>query len=153
MFRPKPRRQVWRKKKTGINCPCFFGAGEQVRTANLNLGKVALCQLSYARIYNCPRRGTKNSPKLAGAGGLEPSTNGLENRCSIHWATLPLDKMQKFYLQLSHSLCLPEPWRQVFFCQNAFLYNPYPSSRTFSKKKAGRSNNAPPRNTTKFATV
>ena len=26
---------------------------------------------------------------LAGAGGLEPSTNGLENRCSIRWATLP----------------------------------------------------------------
>ena len=31
--------------------PFVFGAGERVRTVDLNLGKVALYQLSYARTY------------------------------------------------------------------------------------------------------
>jgi hypothetical protein len=35
------------KMKNTIN---FFGAGEGVRTLDINLGKVALYQLSYARI-------------------------------------------------------------------------------------------------------
>ena len=30
----------------------FFGAGNEIRTRYLHLGKVALCQMSYARISN-----------------------------------------------------------------------------------------------------
>ena len=42
---------IKKRKDNPVCCPSFLlGAGEQVRTANLNLGKVALCQLSYARI-------------------------------------------------------------------------------------------------------
>ena len=50
--RDKSRMLINKKRKDNpVCCPSFLlGAGEQVRTANLNLGKVALCQLSYARI-------------------------------------------------------------------------------------------------------
>ncbi len=30
------------------------GAGDEIRTRYLHLGKVALCQMSYARIFDCP---------------------------------------------------------------------------------------------------
>ena len=33
-------------------CPLQIGAGEESRTLDLNLGKVALYQLSYSRVYS-----------------------------------------------------------------------------------------------------
>ena len=41
---PSPR------KKGSRSFPCIFGAGKESRTLDLNLGKVALYQLSYSRI-------------------------------------------------------------------------------------------------------
>ena len=40
----------------------LFGAGDEIRTRYLHLGKVALCQMSYARIKNLERKDdyTKN---------------------------------------------------------------------------------------------
>ena len=32
--------------------PFYIGAGEESRTLDLNLGKVALYQLSYSRVFN-----------------------------------------------------------------------------------------------------
>ena len=51
------------------------GAGERVRTVDLNLGKVALYQLSYARDYRVPfcRAGGNCSPSLP------PVKNIVEN--------------------------------------------------------------------------
>ena len=40
------------KKNDTFESVIFFKAGDRVRTDNLNLGKVALCQLSYARNKN-----------------------------------------------------------------------------------------------------
>ena len=37
------------KKDTTKSCLSFFGAGNEIRTRYLHLGKVALCQMSYAR--------------------------------------------------------------------------------------------------------
>ena len=42
---PSPR------KKGSRSFPCISGAGKESRTLDLNLGKVALYQLSYSRIY------------------------------------------------------------------------------------------------------
>ena len=56
-----------------------YGAGNEIRTRYLHLGKVALCQMSYARI-------------MATEKGLEPSTSGVTGRRSNrlnHSAMLP----------------------------------------------------------------
>ena len=37
-------------KKGSRSLPCEYGAGKESRTLDLNLGKVALYQLSYSRI-------------------------------------------------------------------------------------------------------
>ena len=53
--------------------PFVFGAGERVRTVDLNLGKVALYQLSYARTYfdlackTLPNRWCEAAPIFHGA--------------------------------------------------------------------------------------
>ena len=39
------------KKGTTQKVVPFFGAGNEIRTRYLHLGKVALCQMSYARIF------------------------------------------------------------------------------------------------------
>ena len=39
-----------RKREAGASLFLFFGAGDEARTRDLNLGKVALYQLSYSRI-------------------------------------------------------------------------------------------------------
>ena len=36
--------------------PCFFGAADEARTRYLHLGKVALYQMSYSRIYGAQSR-------------------------------------------------------------------------------------------------
>jgi hypothetical protein len=40
------------KKRSRCGLPFQSGAGEESRTLDLNLGKVALYQLSYSRIHN-----------------------------------------------------------------------------------------------------
>ena len=46
----KPERTTNRKGQYGDVLPFMSGAGEESRTLDLNLGKVALYQLSYSRI-------------------------------------------------------------------------------------------------------
>ena len=50
----------------------FFGAGDGARTHDLDLGKVALYQLSYAR-----KKEEQNCFHLERAMGLEPTTSTL----------------------------------------------------------------------------
>ena len=52
----------------------FFGAGDEARTRYLDLGKVALYQMSYAR-------------KMVPQAGVEPATRGFSVRCSTNCAT------------------------------------------------------------------
>ena len=51
-----PRRRL-KKYWTPKGCPVFFGAGDEARTRYLDLGKVALYQMSYARAW-CLRPGS-----------------------------------------------------------------------------------------------
>ena len=84
------------------------GAGDKFRTCDINLGRVALYQLSYARthhifggerwirttegihrqIYSLMPLATRQSHpkknKLELAIGIEPTTDGLQNRCSTN---------------------------------------------------------------------
>ena len=48
-----------------------FGAGDEARTRYLDLGKVALYQMSYAR-------------KMVPQAGVEPATRGFSVRCSTN---------------------------------------------------------------------
>ena len=66
------------KRKTPMWVSFFFGAGDEARTRYLDLGKVALYQMSYAR----KRRrccGTLVPPV-----GVEPTTRGFSVRCSTN---------------------------------------------------------------------
>ena len=49
----------------------IFGAGDEARTRYLDLGKVALYQMSYAR-------------KMVPQAGVEPATRGFSVRCSTN---------------------------------------------------------------------
>ena len=49
----------------------FFGAGDEARTRYLDLGKVALYQMSYAR-------------EMVPQAGVEPATRGFSVRCSTN---------------------------------------------------------------------
>ena len=49
IFEKNSIRKNVNKKNDTFESVVFFKAGDRVRTDNLNLGKVALCQLSYAR--------------------------------------------------------------------------------------------------------
>ena len=59
------------KRKTPIWVSFFFGAGDEARTRYLDLGKVALYQMSYAR-------------KMVPQAGVEPATRGFSVRCSTN---------------------------------------------------------------------
>ena len=56
----------------------FFGAGDEARTRYLDLGKVALYQMSYAR----KRR--RYCGTLVPPVGVEPTTRGFSVRCSTN---------------------------------------------------------------------
>ena len=56
----------------------FFGAGDGARTRYLHLGKVALYQMSYARMYAAALR------TLVPPVGIEPTTRGFSVRCSTN---------------------------------------------------------------------
>jgi hypothetical protein len=50
IFSLKTRRK---EKKTSPNWTCLFGADDEARTRYLHLGKVALYQMSYTRVFFC----------------------------------------------------------------------------------------------------
>ena len=61
---------VWKKEHRA--CSFFFcGAGDEARTRYLDLGKVALYQMSYAR-------------KMVPQAGVGPATRGFSVRCSTN---------------------------------------------------------------------
>ena len=60
---------------------CFvFGAGDEARTRYLDLGKVALYQMSYARMWHRPYSVSAMVPPV----GVEPTTRGFSVRCSTN---------------------------------------------------------------------
>ena len=56
----------------------LFGAGDEARTRYLDLGKVALYQMSYARVWR--RYFSVMVPPV----GVEPTTRGFSVRCSTN---------------------------------------------------------------------
>ena len=58
----------------------FFGAGDEARTRYLDLGKVALYQMSYARMRHRPYSVSALVPPV----GVEPTTRGFSVRCSTN---------------------------------------------------------------------
>ena len=66
------------KRKTPTWVSFFFGAGDEARTRYLDLGKVALYQMSYAR----KRR--RYCGTLVPPVGVEPTTRGFSVRCSTN---------------------------------------------------------------------
>ena len=55
-----------------------FGAGDEARTRYLDLGKVALYQMSYARVWR------RYSSTMVPPVGVEPTTRGFSVRCSTN---------------------------------------------------------------------
>ena len=60
-----------KRRDTHLCVSLFFGAGDEARTRYLDLGKVALYQMSYAR-------------KMVPQAGVEPATRGFSVRCSTN---------------------------------------------------------------------
>jgi hypothetical protein len=56
----------------------LFGAGDEARTRYLDLGKVALYQMSYARVWR------RYSSTMVPPVGVEPTTRGFSVRCSTN---------------------------------------------------------------------
>ena len=65
---------VWKKEQR--LAPFSFGAGDEARTRYLHLGKVALYQMSYARVWR------RYSSTMVPPVGVEPTTRGFSIRCS-----------------------------------------------------------------------
>ena len=58
----RPSRHVLTTKREALGFPPYLGAGNEARTRDLNLGKVALYQLSYSRtIFQLPIFGRKSN--------------------------------------------------------------------------------------------
>ncbi len=54
-----------RTQETGrILCPVFYGADDEARTRYLHLGKVALYQMSYIRIFGASDRNRTNDTRI-----------------------------------------------------------------------------------------
>ena len=68
----------WQKEKAPSSQMALFGAGDEARTRYLDLGKVALYQMSYAR----KRR--RYCGTLVPPVGVEPTTRGFSVRCSTN---------------------------------------------------------------------
>ena len=66
------------KNKTTHRVVLFFGAGDEARTRYLDLGKVALYQMSYARKRH------RYCGTLVPPVGVEPTTRGFSVRCSTN---------------------------------------------------------------------
>ena len=61
----------------GVNISTPFGAADEARTRYLHLGKVALYQMSYGRIYGTSLHRLGMPPI-----GIEPMTRGFSVPCS-----------------------------------------------------------------------
>ena len=68
----------WQKEKAPSSQMVPFGAGDEARTRYLDLGKVALYQMSYARIWR------RYSSTMVPPVGVEPTTRGFSVRCSTN---------------------------------------------------------------------
>ena len=66
------------QEKRFLGAVSLFGAGDEARTRYLDLGKVALYQMSYARVW---RRYSSTMVPLV---GVEPTTRGFSVRCSTN---------------------------------------------------------------------
>ena len=66
------------QEKRLLGAVSLFGAGDEARTRYLDLGKVALYQMSYAR----KRR--RYCGTLVPPVGVEPTTRGFSVRCSTN---------------------------------------------------------------------
>ena len=70
LFEPLPY-PFHKKERHPKGVLLFYGAGDEARTRYLDLGKVALYQMSYAR-------------KMVPPVGVEPTTRGFSVRCSTN---------------------------------------------------------------------
>lgn len=69
----------------GANAPLKSGAGDEARTRYLHLGKVALYQMSYARIpRNIILHQTIFTLRVVPPVGIEPTTRGFSVPCSTN---------------------------------------------------------------------
>ncbi len=70
----------YREQEQTVLAPVLLcnGAGDGARTRYLHLGKVALYQMSYARMYAATLR------TLVPPVGIEPTTRGFSVRCSTN---------------------------------------------------------------------
>ena len=68
----------WQKEKAPSSQMVLSGAGDEARTRYLDLGKVALYQMSYARIWR------RYSSTMVPPVGVEPTTRGFSVRCSTN---------------------------------------------------------------------
>ena len=66
------------QEKRRLGAVSLFGAGDEARTRYLDLGKVALYQMSYARIWR------RYSSTMVPPVGVEPTTRGFSVRCSTN---------------------------------------------------------------------
>ena len=66
------------QEKRLLGAVSLFGAGDEARTRYLDLGKVALYQMSYARIWR------RYSSTMVPPVGVEPTTRGFSVRCSTN---------------------------------------------------------------------
>ena len=65
-------------RETAFQAVSLFGAGDEARTRYLDLGKVALYQMSYARVWR------RYSSTMVPPVGVEPTTRGFSVRCSTN---------------------------------------------------------------------
>ena len=73
-----PGMKVSTKEKAPSSQMVLFGAGDEARTRYLDLGKVALYQMSYARVWR------RYSSTMVPPVGVEPTTRGFSVRCSTN---------------------------------------------------------------------
>ena len=73
-----PWHRIWSK----LVCSKKFGASDEARTRYLHLGKVALYQMSYTRIYGSPA--DCSAREMVPPVGIEPTTRGFSVLCSTN---------------------------------------------------------------------
>ena len=69
---PELRRRIFFTLSRKLNTSKAFRAGDQVRTGDIQLGRLTLYQLSYSRVYNLTNK-SDNEIKGVGRAGFEPA--------------------------------------------------------------------------------